>query len=116
MVSATERRLENPEYKKNFYVNGQKLFCECCQSVLGHKKKSTLDTHLKSDKHKKNVRKAENKIKARQTTLNVNNNNDLNEREVINTALVKAFTHADIPLEKVDKLKDFFLEFCRNGM
>ena len=115
MVSATECRLENSEYKKNFYVDGQKLFCEFCQHVLDHKKKSTLDTHLKSDKHKKNVRKAENRIRDHQTTLNVNNN-ELNEREVINTALVKAFTQADIPLEKVDKLKDFFLEFCRNGM
>jgi ribosomal protein L17 len=64
--------------------------------------------HLKSDKHKKNVRKAENKTKkARQTTLH-SNNTDLNEHEVINTALVKAFIQADIPLEKVDKLKDFF--------
>ena len=63
MVSATERRLENPEYKKNFYIDGQKLFCEFCQSILDHKKKSTLNTYLKSDKHKKNVRKAENKIK-----------------------------------------------------
>jgi len=44
MVSATERRLENPEYKKNFYVDGQKLFCEFCQNVL---KIQTMFLHLK---------------------------------------------------------------------
>jgi hypothetical protein len=63
MVSATERRLENPKYKKNFYVDSLKLFYEFCQNILDHKKKSTLDIHLKSDKHKKNVCKVKNKIK-----------------------------------------------------
>ncbi|CAI2188862.1 16807_t:CDS:2, partial [Funneliformis geosporum] len=85
MISATECRLEN------------------------HKKKSTLDFNLKLDKHRKNIHKAENKIRFYQTTLNINNNG-LNECEVINTALVKPFTQADIPLEKVDKLQDFFVE------
>ncbi|CAG8852418.1 21985_t:CDS:1, partial [Gigaspora margarita] len=51
MVSATERRVETTEYKKNFYVDGQKLFCEFCQHV-DHTRKSTVDNHLKSDKHK----------------------------------------------------------------
>ena len=29
--------------------------------------------------------------------------------------LVEAFTKADIPLEKVDKLKPFFIKYCNNG-
>ncbi|GET04898.1 hypothetical protein RCL_jg4837.t1 [Rhizophagus clarus] len=38
-----------------------------------------------------------------------------NEREQVNVALVKSFIQADIPLEKVDKLKKFFPEILVNG-
>ncbi|CAG8508710.1 24492_t:CDS:2, partial [Racocetra persica] len=101
--SPTERRLENSEYK-NFYVDGQKLFCEFCKHVIDHTKKSTLDSHLKSDKHKNNVIKAEKLKSSRQTTLDTTSN-ILNDHERINIALVKAFTNANISLEKVDQLK-----------
>ncbi|CAG8731226.1 19994_t:CDS:1, partial [Racocetra persica] len=91
MVSPSERRLENLEYKKNFYVDGKKLFCEFCQHVVDHTKKSTLDTHLKSDKHKKNVSKAEKLKLTYQTTLDTTSIS-ANERELINIALVNVFT------------------------
>ncbi|CAG8810025.1 18448_t:CDS:1, partial [Racocetra persica] len=113
MVSPDERRLENAEYKKNFYVDGQKLFCTFCQHVVDYTKKSTLDSHLKSDKHKSNIIKTEKLKLTRQTTLDIASISS-NERELINIALVNAFTKADISLYKVDKLKDFFLENCRN--
>ncbi|RIB11110.1 hypothetical protein C2G38_2204281 [Gigaspora rosea] len=114
MVSAAECRVETSEYKKNFYVDGQKLFCEFCQHVVNHTRKSIVDSHLKSEKHKANVNKAENLKSACQTTLDTANIK-INDRELINIALVNAFTKADIPLYKIDKLKSFFLEYCKNG-
>src|SRR5438105_2697845 len=108
MVSASERKLESTLYKTNFYVDGQKLFCKFYEQVIDHLKKSTLDSHLKSDKHKNNIDKA-NKAKnlslSHQTTLDTISI-DINDRERINIDLVKAFTKANIPLDKVDKLKD----------
>ncbi|GET02357.1 transcription factor E2F6 isoform X2 [Rhizophagus clarus] len=37
--------------------------------------------------------------------------NTLNEQEKINKEIVKAFTYADIPLEKIEKLKPFLLNY-----
>ncbi|GBC26506.2 CGG triplet repeat-binding protein 1 [Rhizophagus irregularis DAOM 181602=DAOM 197198] len=37
------------------------------------------------------------------------------ERERVNTDVVAAFTSADIPLEKIEKLKPFLLKYCKNG-
>ncbi|CAG8774777.1 12542_t:CDS:2, partial [Ambispora leptoticha] len=37
------------------------------------------------------------------------------ERDAINIDLIHALTQANIPLEKVDKLKPFFLKYCKNG-
>ncbi|CAG8791270.1 9143_t:CDS:1, partial [Gigaspora rosea] len=59
-------------------------------------------SHLKSDKHKNNVTKAErseNLNLTRQTTLDIANVN-INDQELINLDLVNAFMKADIPLHK----------------
>ncbi|RIA80329.1 hypothetical protein C1645_838905 [Glomus cerebriforme] len=107
MVSASERILESPEYENNFYVNGLKLFCKYCQNIiLDHTDVEILNKHLKNNKHIKNVEK---NVKVTCQYRNVN------EREEINIALVRAFTQANIPLEKADSLKDFFHKFCING-
>ena len=42
--------------------------------------------------------------------------NTLNEKEKINVEIVEAFTFADIPLEKIEKLKPFLLKYCKNGI
>ncbi|CAG8591327.1 1207_t:CDS:2 [Scutellospora calospora] len=114
MVSAAERRVEKPEYKTNFYVDGQKLFCEVCQHVVDYTRKSIVDNHLKSDKHKNNIIKAEKLRLTYQTTLDTVSIK-LSDCELINIALVNVFTKADILLYKVDKLKSFLLEYCKNG-
>jgi uncharacterized coiled-coil DUF342 family protein len=38
------------------------------------------------------------------------------EKSEINLQIVEIFTKADIPLEKIDKLKPFFQKYCRNGI
>ena len=42
--------------------------------------------------------------------------NTINERDKLNIEVVAAFTFADIPLEKIEKLKPFLLKHCKNGM
>ena len=42
--------------------------------------------------------------------------NTFNEKEKINIEVVAAFTSADIPLEKIEKLKPFLLKNCKNSM
>ncbi|CAG8604711.1 31637_t:CDS:2 [Gigaspora margarita] len=36
------------------------------------------------------------------------------DKQEINVDLIKAFTKADIPLEKVEKLKSFLQKYCAN--
>jgi hypothetical protein len=112
MINATERQRECDLYKENFYVEGNKLFCVFCNCVIDHTKKSLLDQHLKTEKHKDNQSKEK---PPRQLTLTGSINNFLNDRDTINKDLVRAFTQANIPLEKVDKLKPFLTQYCRNG-
>lgn len=38
------------------------------------------------------------------------------DKQEINVDLIKAFTKADIPLEKVEKLKSFLQKYCANGI
>ncbi|CAG8638036.1 3615_t:CDS:2, partial [Scutellospora calospora] len=105
--SAAKHRVEKPEYKTNFYVDSQKLVCEVCQHVVNYTRKLTVDNHLKSDKYKNNIIKAKKLRLTHQTTFDTASIK-LNDHELINIALVNAFTKTDIPLHKVDKLKSFF--------
>ncbi|CAG8666651.1 43295_t:CDS:10, partial [Gigaspora margarita] len=115
--TAAKHRVEKQEYKKNFYVDGKKLFCEFCQHVVNHTRKLTLDSHLELDKYKNNVTKAERSENLNltcQTTLDTTNVN-INNREFINLDLVNAFMKANIPLHKDDKFKSFFLDAIANS-
>ena len=42
--------------------------------------------------------------------------NTLNEKEKLNIGVIEAFSLANIPLEKIEKLKPFLLKHCKNGM
>ncbi|CAG8631442.1 4307_t:CDS:2, partial [Racocetra persica] len=67
-----------------------------------------LDQHLKTDKHKTNKHKAKgNPQEINKPAPNINTCRE--ERDAINIDLIHALTRSNIPLEKVDKLKPFFL-------
>ena len=51
----------------------------------------------------------------RQTTLETFEDT-ISEKDELNLELVKIFTAANIPLEKVNKLRPFFCKYCKNGM
>ena len=48
---------------KDCRVDGGKLFCSICEKVLDHQRKSTIESHMKSDKHIVQKRKLEDQEK-----------------------------------------------------
>ncbi|GES82252.1 hypothetical protein GLOIN_2v1776946 [Rhizophagus clarus] len=83
--------------------------------VSAHVLKSVVDKHLKTLKHENN-KKNSNSNQLIQKTITSLVRNNLNEREMINIEVVEAFTFADIPLEKIEKLKPFLLKHCKNDI
>jgi hypothetical protein len=69
---------------------------------------------LRTNKHKnyKTSIEQRNNIPRQQSTLETFEHT-FAERDELNLELVKAFTAADIPLEKVNKLRPFFHKFCK---
>ncbi|CAG8699925.1 452_t:CDS:1 [Racocetra persica] len=92
-----------PDYQQEFYLDDKKLFCIACKHVVTANKKSSVDDHLKSKAHHNNKQKLENHKESFQATSSI-----LSEKKEINFDLIKAFAAADIPLEKVEKLRPFF--------
>ena len=90
-------------------------------SFIDHKNKLKVDQHLNTKKHKNNKTAIErrniqvNNRVNRQTTLETFEDT-ISEKDELNLELVKIFTAANIPLEKVDKLRPFFRKYCKNGM
>jgi hypothetical protein len=111
MIFPIDRINQNEEYKNNFYIDNKNLLCTFCKCILNYKNKFLLDQHLKTNKHKNNQQKAE----ENQIDLYINNTNK-KEYEKINIDLICALTQANIPLEKINKLKPFLLKYCKNGM
>ena len=60
MISLINRINENEDYKNNFYVDNENLFCTFCKCILNYKNKFLLDQHLKTEKHKNNMHKTKN--------------------------------------------------------
>ncbi|GBB93735.1 hypothetical protein RclHR1_22210004 [Rhizophagus clarus] len=80
-----------------------------------------VDQHLKTNKHKNNKsaieqkkNRSNNSSQQQQSTLETFENIN-SERDELNLELVKVFTAADIPLEKINKLRPFFRKYCKNG-
>jgi len=115
MVAPHERLSQSAEYRENYIVQGNVLWCRFCNVEVDHNRKDSVNKHLHTTKHLKNKSKNNNSNLTVQRTL-LSFENTLNEKEKINTEVVAAFTFADIPLEKIEKLKPFLLKHCKNGM
>ncbi|CAG8770051.1 27078_t:CDS:1, partial [Racocetra persica] len=110
MITPNDRVNENEEYKKIFYIEGESLYCTFCKCIINYKNKFLLDQHLKTDKHKTNKHKAKgNPQEINKPAPNINTCRE--ERDAINIDLIHALTRSNILLEKVDKLKPFFLKY-----
>ena len=116
MVSAHIRLSQSSIYRENYILQGSVLWCRFCNIKVDHEIKSIVDKHLQTLKHENNKKNANNSNHLIQRTIPSLTGNTLNERERINIEVVEAFTFADIPLEKIEKLKPFLMRYCKNGM
>ncbi|KAE8739559.1 hypothetical protein FOCC_FOCC014942 [Frankliniella occidentalis] len=84
-----------------------KLMCGYCQKPIDWTRKSVIDNHVDSDKHKGNKeRKLAEKNNKRQVSIaeSISNAKKLKQdREEFIKSTVRAFLNANIPLEKLDK-------------
>jgi len=116
MVSAHVRLSQSSLYRENYIIQDNILWCRFCNVKVDHEMKSVVDKHLQTQKHENNKNNIRNSNRIIQKTIPSLVGNTLNEKEIINIEVVEAFTFADIPLEKIEKLKPFLLKYCKNGM
>ena len=115
IVNAHIWLFQSSEYRENFILQDKVLWCRFCNIKVDHEKKSILDKHLLTSKHKNNKNKNNSNLQIQKTIPSIVGSS-LNEKEKINIEVIEAFTFADIPLEKIEKLKPFLLKHCKNGM
>ncbi|GES87407.1 CGG triplet repeat-binding protein 1 [Rhizophagus clarus] len=113
MVAPHIRLSQSAEYRENYIVQENKLWCRFCNVEIDHERKNSVDKHIKTLKHLNNKNKNNSNLLIQRTLPSFENT--LNEREKINKEIVEAFTYADIPLEKIEKLKPFLLNHCKNA-
>ncbi|CAB4396009.1 unnamed protein product [Rhizophagus irregularis] len=96
------------EFSEDFFADNGKLMCRFCDHSINFQTKNTITAHIGSKTHIRNKNeKKEQQIKKRQPTIQT----ILNASEIKKTAvnnLVDAFVTAHIPLEKIDKLQNWF--------
>ena len=114
MVTVSERLSKNSSFQIHFRLENKILYCKFCNYIVNHKCKSVIENHINSPIHLKKKREVEADAEALQTTIS-SIYQVKSEKQEINLYLVEAFTKADIPLEKIDKLKPFLINFCKNG-
>jgi len=78
-----------------------KLYCKVCKVFVNHKKKSTLDDHLDSKKHKENVASQENQVSIKVYDPKYSN-------ELIDLVLMMLCSNT--PFYKLDIMKEVFFD------
>ncbi|GES77592.1 CGG triplet repeat-binding protein 1 [Rhizophagus clarus] len=106
-------KFANAEYRENYIVQENKLWCRFCNVEIDHERKNSVDKHIKTLKHLNNKNKNNSNLLIQRTLPSFENT--LNKRKKINKEIVEAFTYANILLEKIEKLKPFLLNHCKNG-
>ena len=109
-VTAEERVKQFPE---DLYSDDGVLFCKFCDHSVDYVRIDTIKDHMKSKKHtqRKDQKEAGSSATTHhQVTLtSMARSRDLREEFVID--FLKMATMADIPLEKVEKMKPFLLKY-----
>jgi len=116
------------EFKDDMYPDGHVLFCKYCQHSVGHVRVHTIKLHLTSAKHVGYKSRAlgaasvgNGQVVAgpsgvKQVSIaKANAATSSGLRREFNHDLVWVMAHANIPLEKVEKLRPFLLKYCRQG-
>lgn len=109
------------EYKTDFRASGNQFLCKSCNVHVDWKKKSVVDDHLKCNTHLENSRKRkfEQTYSVPQTIEESFNHASSAKHARTDTtlSLVRAFTSANIPLEKFDNpmLREFIKTKVEGG-
>ena len=104
---------------EHFTVSNGKLFCEACREVL-NTKKSSVNNHIQSAKHKNGVLRLQQKEKRNQTIVQAlqryNESNHVRgetlplEHQAYRVKVVRTFLAAAVPLNKLDKFRSLLEE------
>lgn len=113
-ITAEERVKQFPS---ELYADGGILFCKFCDHSVDYVRVDTIKDHLKSKKHirRRDLKEASSSSgAAKQVTIKtLMKSKDLREEFVLD--FIKMSTMADIPLEKVEKMKPFLLKYCKQA-
>ena len=103
------------QFPNDLYSDSGVLFCKFCDHSVDHVRVDTIKDHLKSKKHKqrKDLKEAGGSTGAQQVTLKSLKSRDLREEFVVD--FIKMASMADIPLEKVEKMKPFLVKYCKQA-
>ncbi|XP_072178106.1 uncharacterized protein [Diadema setosum] len=119
-LSATARA---NQYPNDFYADGKVMFCKFCSHSVDFVRLDTVKDHLQSKKHIKNKEsslsapgsscQSQSNTKRQKTLDSLVKSKDLREAFILD--FVKMCTMADIPLNKVEKLRPFVEKHCSQG-
>nr|XP_057913311.1 uncharacterized protein LOC131107370 [Doryrhamphus excisus] len=104
------------QYPGDFYVSGDMLFCTFCQHSVDWKRKNTCDDHLLSKSHlkKKETHSANASRQPRQTCVTASFKSADLRKDFVED-FVSMCAEADIPLEKLGKIRPFLVKHCKQG-
>jgi hypothetical protein len=98
----SKARAYSAEFPKEFKVTPRNdLYCNLCQVIVCHERRSTVSKHRESAKHNSMLNKKET-LSTQQSFLNISENHSQTE---LADKIVEAFLSANIPLYKVRNLK-----------
>uniref|UniRef100_A0A8D0DDQ5 U1-type domain-containing protein n=1 Tax=Sander lucioperca TaxID=283035 RepID=A0A8D0DDQ5_SANLU len=101
------------QYPNDYYESGQGLFYKFCQHTVDWTRKDTCNDHLKSKAHLEN--KAKSTVgKSLQVTTEATPKSIDARREFVED-FVAVCAEADIPLEKMKRIRPFLVKPCKQG-
>lgn len=101
------------EQYPNDYESGQQLFCKFCQHTVDWTREDTCNDHLISKVHLKNKAKST-AGKSPQVTIEATTKSIEARREFVED-FVAMCAEADIPLEKMKRIRPFLVKHCKQG-
>ena len=105
------------EYPGHFKVDDEILLCVYCNYAIKWEKKSTVDDHVRGPVHcaKKVAYEKQKNGELRQQRTIASTISIANSKKELIEDLIRAFSIADIPLEKVNSLLPFFQKHIKQG-
>jgi hypothetical protein len=106
------------QYPDELYASDGVLFCKYCCHSVDYVRIDTIKDHLRCANHMKNKdkymkSKSVNSAKKQATVLTMYKSRDLRCEFILD--FIKLCSLADIPLDKVEKMRPFMKKYCQQG-